>query len=241
MGDKRRYKRFTVEVMDISGKMALANDVKVLDISIGGVSIRADRRLNIGTDYVLRLENKGVSLKLRGTVVWASLSGSAPDKSGNVIPIYTAGMQIMDNSYETMQGIARFIDESKKDIEEPVDLYKMSGLRLYARVPLGDVDKAVLNSMETYSVKILSLGGMLIESGQAMEAEAVLPMEIMFAPDRSITVKSRIVSCLPRRAADAELYNIGVEFIELEDKDRELLEEFLSHIEKGNAALPSAL
>lgn len=240
MGEKRRYKRFTVDVMDISGKMALANEVKILDISIGGVSLTADRRLNIGRDYLLKLENKGSRLTLKGTVVWSSLSGSSADKRGNVIPIYTAGMQFLDTSYEMIQAVTRFIDDNKKDMTESVELYKMSGLRLYARVRVGDVEKAVLDSAETYSVKILSLGGMLIESGQAMEAEAVVPLEIIFDSDRSIIVAGRIVSCLSLTGADDERYNIGVEFIDLQDKEREFLEEFLSHIEKGNTALPSA-
>ena len=48
MEERRRHKRFSVDILEISGKMVLARYVKILDISIGGVSFKADRRLHIG-------------------------------------------------------------------------------------------------------------------------------------------------------------------------------------------------
>jgi len=44
----RRYKRFRLDFVEISGQLTFASEVSVLDLSMGGVSLRADRRLNIG-------------------------------------------------------------------------------------------------------------------------------------------------------------------------------------------------
>ncbi len=52
--ERRSFPRFTVDIMDIHGKMLFTNDVKILDISMGGVLLKADRRLNIGRDYTIQ-------------------------------------------------------------------------------------------------------------------------------------------------------------------------------------------
>ena len=51
MWDSRQYKRFTVDVMDMHGKMVLANDVKILDISLSGISLKAEYRLQSYAEY----------------------------------------------------------------------------------------------------------------------------------------------------------------------------------------------
>ena len=92
--ERRSFPRFTVDIMDIHGKMLFANDVKILDISMGGVLLKADRRLNIGRDYTMKLESKGKILNVQGTVVRSMLSESRKDEKGEIVPIYTAGMHL---------------------------------------------------------------------------------------------------------------------------------------------------
>ena len=55
MRENRRYKRFSVDIFGINGKMMFANEVEIQDISIGGISIRVDRRLNMGSEYTLKV------------------------------------------------------------------------------------------------------------------------------------------------------------------------------------------
>ena len=64
MRDKRKYKRFKLNDLEVNGKMVLATEVKVINISISGISLKANRRLNIGSDYTLKLEGrKTISLR----------------------------------------------------------------------------------------------------------------------------------------------------------------------------------
>ena len=56
--DKRRYKRYRLELVDVNGKMSLADKVEIIDVSLGGVSLRVDRRLNPGREYLLSWETK---------------------------------------------------------------------------------------------------------------------------------------------------------------------------------------
>ncbi len=86
MDEKRRYKRFSVDIMEINGKMVLASYVKILDISIGGVSFKANRRLNMGSEYSLKMENKRRELTVKGIIVRSTLSESIEDSPGQYCP-----------------------------------------------------------------------------------------------------------------------------------------------------------
>jgi len=44
-----------MEVVDITGKMMFADEVNIIDISVGCFSLKADRRLNIGHEYALKM------------------------------------------------------------------------------------------------------------------------------------------------------------------------------------------
>ena len=59
MLEQRHSPRFSIESMDINGRIMLANKVEILNMSVGGLLLKTDKRLNVGTIYVLRLESKG--------------------------------------------------------------------------------------------------------------------------------------------------------------------------------------
>src|SRR5574337_430534 len=73
--NKRRHKRFKLDLMDMNGKMILAHKVEIIDISLGGVALKTDRRLFVGKEYLIKLENKGKSIDIKGTIVRCELSG----------------------------------------------------------------------------------------------------------------------------------------------------------------------
>lgn len=86
MEERRRHKRFSVDILEISGKMVLARYVKILDISIGGVSFKADRRLHIGHEYTLKILGKGKELSVKGIVMRSLLSESVGDSRRQCCP-----------------------------------------------------------------------------------------------------------------------------------------------------------
>lgn len=115
MHDTRRYKRFKLNDCGINAKMTLFNEVKVIDISISGISLEANSRLNIGSDYKLKLEGRN-TISMRCTVVWCTLGDTRKASRGEVVPIYSAGMQFKDMSIETVTDLQYLIESHK--IEE---------------------------------------------------------------------------------------------------------------------------
>jgi hypothetical protein len=232
MEEKRRDKRFLVDIMEITGRMVLSTYVKILDISIGGISFKANRRLNMGSEYSLKMESKGGKLTVKGIIVRSSLSESIKDNLGNVVPVYAAGMQFTDTSEEKIKEIEAFILNNMKDVDKQVDLHGPSGRRLYVRVFIENLEQSVLKVDEKYKVKNISLGGMLIESEHALELERAVSLEIYFVEDNSLKVTGRVVSCIMITDREPMHYNIGIEFIEMPGKDRDSLLEFIRSLDK---------
>jgi hypothetical protein len=113
--DMRQRKRYKMDETEIHGKLAFANEVKIHDISLGGISFKADRRINIGKEYLLKLKYKESEISAKGLVVWSVLSESQADSKGNVIPIYSCGLKFNNASNEQ---IKQFIDLIEKHSQE---------------------------------------------------------------------------------------------------------------------------
>jgi c-di-GMP-binding flagellar brake protein YcgR len=224
MQDKRRYKRFTLKVLEVTGKMVLASEVEVVDISIGGISIKANRRLNIGGEYSLKLEDRNTAISLRGTVMWSSLSETKSGRAGEAIPIYKAGLKFTNISAEKITELLNFIEDHKKE-----EIYSMGSSRLNIRFHIDDAKRTVLNFPETFKVKKISPGGMLIESAAALEIEGRMPMELLLHNDKAVKFVGRIASCKTVEGVAEKLWDVGIEFLDLTDRDRDTLKSFVDY------------
>ncbi len=107
--EKRRHKRFKLDLIGINGKLSPSDQVEIIDMSFGGVALKVDRRLNIGKEYLFKLGEKGNSIDVNGTVVRCKLSSIEERYNGDRISIYTAGMRFQDG---TSDQIADFIRNS---------------------------------------------------------------------------------------------------------------------------------
>ena len=109
MLEKRRHKRFMLDLIEVDGRLSLNDKVEIIDISFGGVALKADRRLNIGKEYLFTLGDKGNRLVVKGTVVRCKLSGITERYNKERALIYTAGMRFEEGSADK---IADFIRNS---------------------------------------------------------------------------------------------------------------------------------
>jgi Tfp pilus assembly protein PilZ len=111
--DKRRYKRLNIKNLNIRGKMALANYIKIIDMSLDGLSIETDKTLNIGKEYTLHLEYEGKTWSIKGSIAWSTLKQSDRNNKEDTIPIYRAGMKLTVSSNE-MREFIKFIELRQK-------------------------------------------------------------------------------------------------------------------------------
>ena len=225
MENTRRYKRFRLDFLEVNGQLTFATKVTLLDISMGGISLKADRRLNIGCKYVIKLEDKKKLITLKGEVAWSALSGTTRTHDGETIPLYTAGMKFIDLSEEKIAELQNFVEHHKKEEMPPA-----GDRRINVRFHIREPGKAILNYPADYKVKVFSLSGMLIETSHALECDNRIPMELSLHDESRIRFLGRVVTCQMRDKNDKDHYDIGIEFINVTDKDREVLGSFIAYV-----------
>jgi len=116
--DMRQYKRYKMDETEIRIKLAFANEVKIHDISLEGLSFKTDRRINIGKEYHLKLAYNKSDITTKGIVVWSVLSNSQTDSKGNVIPIYSCGLKFTNETKEQVNIFMALIEENKKEADK---------------------------------------------------------------------------------------------------------------------------
>ncbi len=116
MREKRRSERFPVDEYEMNGSMLLADHVEVLDISEGGISLKADIRLNIGRQYTITMKTEFNVLSAKGIIVWSSLIGNKEDAKGNIVPIYKAGLQFTNVPGEAINEMIRSLQHKRQAI-----------------------------------------------------------------------------------------------------------------------------
>ncbi len=224
MDDKRRNKRFKLNVLEVSATAMFTKEVKVIDISIDGVSFESTKLLNLGSSCALRLTDTRNSISLKGIVVWASLTKTREGQGGEVIPVYNVGMKFTGISPEKRVEILNFIMGNKKSY-----VYVEGGTRLNLRFNINDPAGAIINLPDSYDVKTISLRGMLIESISDLEIESRIPMELALQEDDAIRFLGRVASSQMTEGINGKHFDIGIEFLDLRSEDREKLVTFIQY------------
>ncbi|MEW6053004.1 MAG: PilZ domain-containing protein [Nitrospirota bacterium] len=223
MVERRRNLRVAVTVMNMKGRTVFTSRVQILNLSVGGIALKISRRLMKGKQYVLRLEGRGKVLNLTGSVEWSSFH-----EEGKTVPgAYMVGMKFNNVSKEKMAEIHGFIEGFRKEQTGTPDVSYLSGTRAYVRFQIHSPDKAVLYGQEKFRLINVSLSGMLVESEDLLQTGEKLVMEINRSKQKVIKCLGRIVTSQPFRRDDREYSRIGVEFVNMSEKDREMLKEIV--------------
>jgi len=88
--------------------------------------------------------------------------------------------------------------------------------------------KAFLKCPKIMNVRTISLCGMLLESDSAPEIEDRYLMNLPLPHETEpIMIRGRIASILPRTDSSGPHFDVGVEFLAIEDSDRARLDTFI--------------
>jgi hypothetical protein len=226
MSDKknegRRHKRYIID--GIQGNVLYPADLEILNISIDGAAIETTKWLDLNREYTLKVKYKDIVLNLRGRIVWAVLTSKEKKGSGEVIPVYRAGVRFTDTLSEKTTMLINFIEENKIRALEK----RLVGVR-FKIVTLQDTK---IDYPYKYEVKKMSLSGMLVETEYALDLNSNYDIELFLA-DNVLNIIGRIAYCEKIDSDDGIKYNIGIEFAEVSDNDKGLLKEFLNTLEDG--------
>lgn len=232
MDEKRRYKRYAVEEMDVQCRMLFATVVKLLDMSVNGASVLSNKPLGIEKIYSLKIHGEDGTFTLNGVVVWEHVLGAGKTGYDDDIPVYKAGLRFADVLTDTGNGLLEFIQDSSASEPTP---NRVGGLRVKI-----DDETAVLGYQEMYHAKRISVGGALIETGRALEPEHRYSMEMLIPGMKEpVMFLGRIVHCNEVRGESPERFDVGIEFVDLDENDRAKLKAFIDSISEPYTNPPS--
>lgn len=228
--EKRRYKRFALENMDVRAKTLFAAGIDLLNISVSGACMLSKKGLKLGDKYLIKIESEGMHLSLPCVITWESLCCSVKKSGGEFIPVYKTGVAFKDMTSDTLVKLKDFIRMSGIPNEQRLsDEYRSSALRFAVCAN----EKAVLFYPETSPVKKMSLGGMLVELCNALQVEKKFPMAL-FLPNEALPIRfqGRVVSCIAVPNKRPECFDIGIEFFDMAEYDRSRVNRFLGLLEQ---------
>jgi len=221
----RRHNRYSLDLLEITGEMSLTRKVNILDMSLEGVALKADHRLDLGQEYMINLQNaKGKTLSVAGVVVRAELSETEKKNDEDSVSIYRVGLQFKDGSADAVDNFLQSTVHTIPEAAVPLRNDKRHTVRFHITAP----NEQILSYPAHFRVKSISLGGMLIEMEQALEAESTVPMEMALNDGTSVKVIARISSCQLKKNEGSAHYEIVSEFIDLADKDQVALKRFIA-------------
>jgi hypothetical protein len=219
--DHRRQPRFVVE--GLHGRMTFASEVEIVNMSLSGVALKLGRRLNIGSEYTLKLEVNDKTLSVKGMIVWSALDERKSGAKGEDVLVYSAGMKFTDVLTQRLMELVAFIDANKL-IEEK----RLGGLRFYIDAP----GKALLDVPRPYHVKVISIRGMLIEADYRLEPEQRCPMEMTMQEGQPpLAFMGRVAFC-GEPQTETGVHQLGIEFLDLSSADRNRLDAFIQSLAK---------
>jgi Tfp pilus assembly protein PilZ len=217
--ENRKYNRYTVD--DIHGKVLYASDLTFINISMDGAAIETTQRLIIGREYSLNLKFGEDTLTIKGRVAWSRLSYSTIQRSGDISPVYKTGIQFLNILNESSLNLIKFIETHKVEgVEKRV---------LGVRFKIDQPDDAIIDMSVDYQIKSLSLSGMLIETNHPFDIDSQHGMyiDIEDLEKQRLSVNGRVVNCTDLKTDDIVKYNVGIEFININEEDMASLKNLL--------------
>ncbi len=208
--------------MEVQCRMFFTTEVTILNMSFGGAALSLNKRLNMGQKYTLNIESENHTMSLEGVVVWEKMTDFKKEVRGKKLPIYEVGMRF--DEVLTVKG-ADLLNFMCENMSDKAIKTRVQGLRVNIIPPERTV---ILDDRDSYSVKMIGLGGMLIESKEKLDIDERFSMEMSFPEDMTpINFVGRTAYCLEIPGKTPQCYDTGIEFIKMNEKDRERLKEFI--------------
>jgi c-di-GMP-binding flagellar brake protein YcgR len=208
---RRKYRRIPLKGDEIRAETVTETSAQVADLSMGGLGVKAAKRLMPGRPCMITMGANGSLMILRGTTVWERFAGWSVTPRGHKDPLYSAGIRLEESRRDMMsQALGAECDRTRA-----------------VRVQAPDL-KVLLSFTESLTVLNLSFGGLLAESWNPMEPGTESSTRI-FLPDLPEPVKclARVTSCEPVKSGAGKKYHIGFEFVDMDPAQTERLRTFV--------------
>ena len=181
--------------------MIFPSDIQVLNISVDGAAIETSKWLDLNREYTLKIKFMENVLSLKGRVVWAVLTSKEKKGSGEVIPIYRAGVKFTDVLNERTKMLMSFIEGHKiRTLEK-----RLAGVRFKISTP----QNMQIDYPHKYEVKKVSLSGMLVDAEYPLDLGTHYDIELFLNAD-ILNIVGRVANCVEVKSEKAAKYETGI-------------------------------
>lgn len=223
MRGKREYTR--LHLSGIQGKIVLVNKVEIVDISIGGVGLKTDRKLAMDREYTIKLSDKEHSIDVRGTIVRSEIFRMETGVAGAGVLIYISGMKFNEGSEHKIKDFLSSIEHHEKEGESPV-----AERRLHVRFQIIAPKEHVLVFPANFKVKDMSFSSILILSDEPLEREDIIPLKLSLDENRQLDFVGKVFSCREVKYNEHIYFEIEITYSDLKGKEREILKKFIAYL-----------
>jgi hypothetical protein len=222
MGAQRRFQRFNIAIMNVTGRIVWSHVVTIKDITHDFVILSTDARMNLGKKYILHIEHQGDGFNVSGTVTASSIDKLTLTPEGETSPLYRTEISFDNDNAAMKESVNRLIRLLTKG-----DMPKVSELKLWIDIP-GEANAVT----ETYRVKEIAMGGMRIECLTPHEVGCTFRL-LMSLPDvATLRISAKIVWCIQSLEDYDGSYDLGLAFTDMSEADLTRLESFVQHLQE---------
>jgi len=214
--EQRRHPRY--EIRGIGGTLRCDVNARVLNLSLDGMALETSAWLHVGQSYRLKIGAGDDVLRINGKVTWCHLTGRRKGEGGGAA--YEAGIHFEEALSDKGRHLLSFVRRAGE-----VGLSQ----RLLGRFKLRREEAVDVAFEHRFEVRRVSLSGLLLEADLLLEEDTRYVLELetpagAFSP----TVRVRSVE---QASGDGgqPTFHIGVEFIDLADSDRAVVQELIEH------------
>lgn len=226
MNGQRRFQRFNIDIMNVTGRIVWSNIVTIKAITNDIVILSTDARMNLGKKYILHIEHEDDGFNVSGTVISSSIDQTVLSPEGETMPLYRAEISFDTSTRKKQDDIARFIGLLTAEGRP-----ELGRLKLWIDVP-GE-EHAVT---ESYRVKEIGIGGMRVECSSPHEVGCTFRI-LMTLPDvATLRMRAKVVWCIQTGGDGGGEYNIGLAFSDMNETDWIQLESFIQHLQEPRTA-----
>lgn len=220
-----------------------SNNVKIRNLSRGGLCIEGEARLTIGTPLRLLLTIKDKTIEAQGEVAWTTKTG----------PPYLCGVKFTFMEQQGREWFNTFVmDRAAEQIAEELDFSGLTTapaqvemerrsfarLKIPLRVDVGFNEDTLLLQAQIHDV---SEGGLCLISRFELKKEQELYLKLWFNEKDSISLKGLVKYAVKKKHENKQVTFHGVEFIKLDQAIASQIAQFLKEKRSQLAAIEITL
>lgn len=223
MQEQRGYVRLVTEgqvIFSIQGKEDTPDKVSLNDLSVGGLRMTTDKKLNEQDILELTLQIPGIAgdLKAQGKTVWQR--ELTPESFDTGIAFTSMEAAVKEKLSNFIAGIAGKIEERREFVR-----YDLKTTVKYKLLDMPEVEK------QCESIDVCSMG-LKILLREKLEKGAKLCIAFQLPDEEEIVAECTVVAW--SRKGDANIFETGIQFLKITEEDKNKISTYIRKNIKHN-------